>query len=383
MKRTLAAAIMLLTLFSSAYGQKSAAAKAAETTYVPLTGGTMTGPLYNQYSITAKLVGSLLQADQFAGGDASAKINACLVAANAGGGGVCDARMFTGSWKMNETVEILSKTTLLLPHWAQWCWAMTDGVSVGIQQDSSSQLIGNAVGGGGNTMLLLPCNASTHMLALYATQNNPVSGGQYIYATGFNAQNLIGATFAKGVVYTRYLFDESRFERIAAINNSGDAWHVYSSCCDTNFQEVQASSTYGATGGTPLVVEGQSSFSWSGTINSAGTGHPNIDIQNGNYQLDFWNLYSETGGPTADLSTPVVNIAGSPIVRFHGGIAALDSTKACFNSPALVTFNNNWCNNSALPAEGVACPNNNAIYGTDSTHLYVCAGNRVKSMLLQ
>lgn len=303
---------------------------------------------------------AVLGANTFPGADASVQINACLSKLAAASGGTCDARMFDGVQHMTQQINVLSGTVLLLPQLSAWIWDLRDGASAGIMQYNGSSIIGTAMGGGGNDMLLLPGSNSTKMLALYATDGAPAGGGSYVYATGFNALNMTypGAQFSHGLVYTRYLFDESRLERVTAINSYGDAWHVYGVCCDTEFVQVQASSSYGTQGGTPFTVENAagtshgSSFSFSGTINGAGTGHPNLDIQDGNWQMDFPELYAETNEASADVSTAVVRVTTtsntSPILRFRGGSVNLASKKPCFDVPSAYAplnglINDGWC----------------------------------------
>lgn len=306
---------------------------------------------------------AVLGVDTFPGADPSAKINACETKMESTSGGTCDARMLNGVQHMAQQINVLPGTVLLLPQLTAWIWDLRDGTSVGIMQYNGSSIIGTAVGGGGNDMLLLPGSNATNMLALYATDGAPSGDGSYIYATGFNALNIRyqGARFAHGLVYTRFLFDESRIERVAAINYFGDAWHVYGICCDTEFVQVQASSNYGNFGGTPFTVENAagtthgSAFSLSGTINAAGTGHPNIDVQDGNWQMDFPELYVEVGESEVDLSSPVVRVQTTsttmPILRFRGGSVNGNSKKQCFSVPAAYSplkglINDGWCGNT-------------------------------------
>ena len=68
---------------------------------VPLTGGTMTGPL------TSVKLGALYQADQFAGADFGAKLSACLSGLSQTNGGTCDARNFTGTLAMGSNLTNL------------------------------------------------------------------------------------------------------------------------------------------------------------------------------------------------------------------------------------------------------------------------------------
>jgi len=79
-------------------------------TALPLTGGTVSG------AFTAEQIGALYQADQFAGADFGAKLQACLSAISATYGGTCDARNFAGTLAMGSNVTIATgNTTVLLP----------------------------------------------------------------------------------------------------------------------------------------------------------------------------------------------------------------------------------------------------------------------------
>ncbi len=77
---------------------------------VPLTGGTLTGPL------TSVQLGALYQADQFPGADFGAKLGACLSGLSATNGGTCDARNFTGTLSMGSNLAISTgNVTVFLP----------------------------------------------------------------------------------------------------------------------------------------------------------------------------------------------------------------------------------------------------------------------------
>jgi hypothetical protein len=77
---------------------------------VPLTGGTVTGPL------TSEKLGALYQVDQFPGADFGAKLGACLSGLSSTNGGICDARNFTGTQSMGSNLTIsTANATVLLP----------------------------------------------------------------------------------------------------------------------------------------------------------------------------------------------------------------------------------------------------------------------------
>jgi hypothetical protein len=77
---------------------------------VPLTGGTLTGPL------TSVKLGALYQVDQFPGTDFGAKLGACLSGLSSTNGGTCDARNFSGTQSMGSNLTIsTANATVLLP----------------------------------------------------------------------------------------------------------------------------------------------------------------------------------------------------------------------------------------------------------------------------
>jgi len=77
---------------------------------LPLTGGTLTGPL------TGVRLGAVYQVDQFPGADFGAKLAACVSNLNASYGGTCDARNFTGTQTMGANLTISTPdVTVQLP----------------------------------------------------------------------------------------------------------------------------------------------------------------------------------------------------------------------------------------------------------------------------
>ena len=77
---------------------------------LPLTGGTLTGP------VTATQIGAAIQVDQMPGADFGAKLQACLAQISTTYGGTCDARNFSGALSMGSSVTIsTANTTILLP----------------------------------------------------------------------------------------------------------------------------------------------------------------------------------------------------------------------------------------------------------------------------
>ncbi len=182
--------------------------------------------------VTAQSVNGVLNATMFPGIDASAEINACIAQAISNGGGVCDAQQFTGIQVMSQQINVGSEAqttggpggsaidvALLIPSNAVWEWNITDGVSCGIKQFSNTRIESSGATVVGMGLTLLPYNNNTKMDSLYCTDPSPVTGGNYIRASGFNAQAAAGftgvvGTFANGVVHISKMFDESSFNNV-------------------------------------------------------------------------------------------------------------------------------------------------------------------------
>jgi hypothetical protein len=79
-------------------------------TALPISGGVVSGEL------TGKEIGAVYQADQFAGADFGAKVQACVNGLSTTYGGTCDARNFAGMLAMGSNLTIATaNATLLLP----------------------------------------------------------------------------------------------------------------------------------------------------------------------------------------------------------------------------------------------------------------------------
>ncbi|MGA9465109.1 MAG: hypothetical protein WBV28_20125 [Terracidiphilus sp.] len=219
--------------------------------------------------VTGMQLGAVYMADQFAGADASLKINACITVAIGAGGGTCDARALTGTQVMSQTINVGTSAgpnngvILLLPASGVWEWGLTNGTSCGIEQFTGTSIVGLATAGwGGDGLLLEPLNTATNMDSLYCTDANPPGGGGYYRASGFLAENLgsVHGVFAHGLVHVRAFYDESTWSYIQAQNQYGDAWHIDSGCCGASFDHIAASSSAAngvpsaSYGGVPLTV---------------------------------------------------------------------------------------------------------------------------------
>jgi hypothetical protein len=295
-------------------------------------------------------------AASYPGTDASQKINACIAAVASSGGGVCDATKLGGAQKMseeirlgsNDTVKARIGITLLLPDTGVWRWHLTDGTSCGIRQFSSTSILGNQPGGGGNR-IVLTVDADSKMDSIYCTDASPI-GANYVRAEGFSVwNNQAGNTFQNGVIHIRDAVDQSSFARIFGENYYGDVWHVESACCGVRFENIHATSNgsivkNGSKGGIPLTIgpgHVRSISFYDSSVNQPGAGSPDILIRGGGVMaVNFFDLYMEGNGAIDD-KTPMVFIApDTGPIHFFGGFAnteqgQLKSTKTVFESRGL------------------------------------------------
>jgi hypothetical protein len=147
---------------------------------VPLTGGTVAGPL------TAKQLGASYQVDQFAGPDFGAKLQACIAGLSSAYGGTCDARNFSGNLLMAADLTISTANVTVMMPCATISTAKQIVVSSGTRNVSlrgcSMRGASNASGSQGGTVLL------------YSGAGSAVQVGDPAYAAdtlGFHIDNLL------------------------------------------------------------------------------------------------------------------------------------------------------------------------------------------------
>lgn len=303
------------------------------------------------------LAQSNYNAASYPGIDASVKINACIAAAISSGGGVCDATKLGGELQMSQTIRLGSPEsvknrigiTLLLPDTAVWKWHLTDGSSCGIYQYSSTSIIGNQPGGGGNRMVLA-ADSGSKMDAIYCTDHSP-QGANYVRAEGFSVwNNQPGSTFQNGVIHIRDAVDQSSFVRVFGENYYGDVWHVESACCGVRFENIHATSNgsivkNGSKGGVPLTIgPGKVNFVsfYDASVNQPGDGSPDVLIKGGRVMgINFFNLYMEGNGAIDPKTSMVVITPDVGPVHFYGGLGntgqgQIRSTKTVFENHGLL-----------------------------------------------
>jgi hypothetical protein len=328
--------------------------------------------------ITGKQLGSAYMADQFAGADASLKINACITAVIAAGGGTCDATALGGNQAMSQQINLGpggTWVTLLLPNQGKWTWNLTDGVSCGIKQFDSTSLIGTKSGGSWGGLTL--AGASTaKMDSLYCTDpNNQI----YVRAEGFTVQATgTGGTYANGILHVHATFDESSFSRIIGINLGGDVWHIDNGCCGTKYDNIQgfSSGDNGVHGGVPLTINSARSISINdSTFNGPAVGKNNIVINSGG-DIQFRNIYMEKYG-TSDFGTPMVYLANNSVndVSFNGGYA---STGCTATGCSQWIFENHSPNGISIKNFGVDYKTTNGVNDVANGRTWLTDGNSIR-----
>ena len=211
------------TLTSPLYlsGDPSQPTQAADKHYVddsvagtlPLNGGVLTGP------VTGPQIGAVYQADQFAGADFGAKLQACISGLSASYGGTCDARNFAGAVTMaaNLTVSV-ANATIDLP-----CSTITTAASIVIPagvrnvtlHGCASEGTSAASGSQGGTVIL------------YSGTGSAIKVGDSTYAAdtpGFHLDNVVvnttGATASTARAITVWRTQELTISGLYLLGNA-------------------------------------------------------------------------------------------------------------------------------------------------------------------
>lgn len=295
------------------------------------------------YTATSANVGAsplYLDASQFAGATADAKINACITAAiAAGNNNVCDARALGGAQTIAAQINVgdhaQDPVTLLLPKKGVWNVTINDGASCGIMQFSHSAVIGTNTGD--MHMFYLNTSSALSMGAMWCNeaQATATTGYSYVRAEGFAMTNIGGATMTLGAaMVVNGVADNSRFSDITVYNFTKSAMAVIGSCCATTFTNLTLDGGQTATAPT-LVIKNTllCPSSCTGADNEGvsfinlSAGHPgatyaNISMTSANASPGWWdsvrfyNLYTESN--STDTVTPLVQVDSALSVSFYG-----------------------------------------------------------------
>ncbi len=265
-------------------------------------------------------------ADQFAGADASVKVNACIAQVIANGGGKCDASGLYGAQVISQEIDVgnhaQNPVTLILPQGATWTvTGITNGTSCALKLFSQSSILGP--GTGGSSAMVIHGGAVTNNLdSLLCTEAAPNGNGSYVRAEGFQLFNPNAATVANGTLNVQATFDDSDFRNItvAAYGTVGANVHGLV-CCGTAFHGLTVNGN-GVAGSKPLVVNlntvtAEVAF-YDLSADFPGTGQNAISVStvNNTRAVRFFNTYisgSQTDNTTADIS---VTSTGGPVDFF-------------------------------------------------------------------
>jgi hypothetical protein len=304
-------------------------------------------------------------ADRFAGADASIKINACIAAVIAAGGGTCDARGLTGTQTFTQQVNVGNGTVgvnLILPASGSWVWSgITDGTSCGMKLYSGASVQGFGMANGPSRMTFRT-SGTVSMDAFVCTDPDVAGDGSYIR---FEPRALIypqsGATFTTAVVKWQQLFDASYIRDVTISTPAGvtntTGLYINNPCCSATFEKVVVDGQYG-TNNTPVHITQAGTVGTQGisfinvSFDHPGAGKPALLIDGGlnTGPMSFFNLYIE--GNTTDTTTPLVSInVAKRGVNFYGG--ALKHYSA--GSTAYCIDNASGANSGPINVHGLSC----------------------------
>jgi hypothetical protein len=318
-------------------------------------------------------INGTLFADRYDGADASVKINACIGAVIAAGGGTCDARGLTGLQTVSQQINVGNSSqvpvTLLLPvgrasQSNRWLVTIIDGTSCAIKQYGNSSIVGAGTVMGG---LEVRAQASTNVDSLYCTEANPSGGGSYVRAEGFFLHNPLSGpgTMQRAALVAQSLYDGSYFGNINVSNadpNSEGIW-VYGACCGVVFDHVTSNAN--GVGGTPVLIKTDATL-WNHDVafyslsaDHPKTGLPAVEVSNSgvtlpsdrvNRSIAFYGLFTEFNDGIANqtglkiVDARNVNVYTYTAGDFNGaGAVGIDISETAANQVRAITIQGfNW-----------------------------------------
>lgn len=308
-------------------------------------GGSPTyGSSFTLTTLLAKYFEAVRYADQFAGADFSAQVNACITDVIAHGGGICDATALDGSQTISSQINVGQSAgtavVLKLPPNLNAVVTISDGTSCGLKVFDKSAIIGL---GAGALKTFIKGTTGTNVDSLVCTEASPSLGGSVIRIEGievWNDHNNTG-TYVNGMLHIQHLYDGSFFNNIFVRADGVKGLYVHDVCCGTRFESI-VSSGFGSAGSQPCVFgkngehTGASFVGLSCThpgdtknallINDAGTAYT---------ALQFIDLYTECN--TTDTATPLIQInSGSNGTVLIDGISASGPACAGGNTSYLI-----------------------------------------------
>lgn len=388
--------LVFLALSVACYGQTAHTTVSVEgnqtiTGNKTFTGTTTTGAL-SAGATTVTSLNKVYKADQCAGSDASAKINACIALAIADGGGTVDARGLIGAQTISQEIDVGNSSKvpveLLLPHYGIWNVTITNGTSCGIKVFSASSVIGSQTGAD-PAFRLQSASSLTSVDSLLCTDPSPSSGGSYVRVEGLGIYNAAQATFSTGAVNWQKTFDNSVLRDVAINDYQNDGLVIYGACCSTSF--VNVTSNANSLGKRPVFIKADSitrnmEISFYGlSATHPGSGFGAVEISGGgsvtpdnaNRGIHFYGLYTEeqqSTNPTTMLKISdarEVSVNGWTVVVIgtpNAGFVGLDISQTASNQVRNINI---YDYRYQSTAGGVAISNHitGQTYGTSTAYI--------------
>ncbi len=348
---------------------------------------TVTGALNANGTNTLANLNTKIFADQQAGATADVKINSCIAAVIAVGGGICDATGLTAVQTIASQVNVGNSSsvpvTLLVPPQANWGVTITNGTSCGLMVFNNSSVINTGIGTGQNASIS-SASISTNVKGLVCTNDSLGGVTNSFRIEGLAIQNQNLGTMADAAAVLRACKDNSVFRHNLVVNPAGVGLHIggttaNAACDEWTVEDTWVNGSNGSSSNTtaqPVLIQGstiggttQSGRWYGGSIVQPGSGLNNLLIDGGTsffvQDISFYGVHMEGTINAADGGTPNVRISHAGPVNFFGG--------AVFESFA----NGAYCfrlENSAntLQVSGVECGHttivNNAVIGVNAVN---------------
>jgi hypothetical protein len=293
-------------------------------------------------------INSRQMCDQFAGATFDVKVNACIAAVIAQGGGIADASGLLGAQSQSAEIDIGNAggapVTLLLADKLNDTVTMNIAGQCGFKLFNNSRIVGHSRGiGGGGTDSTIRSAVNTNTGSLLCND----STGLYVAAAGITLYNPSGGTFTNGAMYINGAADGSNFQDMVVASYGGIGVHIRNSCCHANWGNFTIDGNHVANS-EPLVVEelagdatAEAAIAFDNiSINHPGTGKSNIRLTNtllsssSGPAVTFYNLYME--GNNTDTTTPLIKDDGFQSLGLFGVIAQLRSVASSQHLLSLV-----------------------------------------------
>lgn len=294
-------------------------------------------------TLNAKILNTIFFADQYAGADASIKINAAITAAIAAGGGTVDARGLGGAQTISAQINVgnagFVPVAVLLPAAGTWTCTIADGTSSAIKLFDKSTFRG--YGPGGTNGLIIRAASTANIASVLSIDQSNAPAGVYVDFGGFILGAQAGATIGIAYLECSNLDDCSTISNIlVSMLTSGVGIWEHGMCCAASFTNVTVNAN-NTTGALPWLVgkANENHFlvnHYNISIDHPGAGHNHLQFQGGGFLgvTNWYGVYLETGA--SDGTTPLVYIPSgiSGQQNFFGVRASFGvggATQYCFD----------------------------------------------------